>query len=383
MLIILIVILLHSISCRFAYRRINRLSKFSSTLRLTSKLFAPNLHTIMSIVATSTSFNFPHPELTPIVGPPTYLTISQLKRELYANASSVHTILGTGQHGFAVLVLGETAYNALDDNAALNWANPAHPGNEPNFVANATARQIAVATQNYERDLKSFTLFNEVENALKRQLLAAIDPTYVCSLQNALYGYANVTTLQLIEHLVTNYAELDQDQLTKNMDTLEVPWEPTESMEPLWLRAVFAQQVATAGGEPITETTLLRIYRKVLTDTGVFSLDLRDWDKKPAAEKTWANFQVFFTAANKERAKKVTAGSFQGHAFRAIGGNNNSRPSTRPLKVPPVHRLPMPTSRRLASTTAGRMAWAPTPTTQVYRAPTKRPDTRKTPPSST
>ena len=27
--------------------------------------------------------------------------------------------------------------------------------------------------------------------------------------------------------------------------------------------------------------------RKVLADTGVFSLDLRDWDKKPAAEKTW------------------------------------------------------------------------------------------------
>jgi len=284
----------------------------------------------MSIVSQPSSFNFPHPELTTIVGPPTYLTISQLKRELYANASSIHTILGTGVHGFAVLIIGETAYNAINADANQNWVAPVHPGNAPNFVANATGRQLAIATQAYERDLKTFNLMNEVENALKRQLLAAVDHTYVCSLQDALYGYANVTTRALIEHLETNYAALDQDQLTKNMETLEEPWEPQESMEPLWLRAVFAQSVATAGDEPVTNTTLLRIYRKVLSDTGVFELDLRDWDKKPAADKTWDNFKTHFTAANKERAKKATAGQFQGHAFRAIGAGTDSRPGSRP-----------------------------------------------------
>ena len=282
----------------------------------------------MSSSTTSSSFNFPHPELTAIVGMPTYLTISQLKRELFANASSVHTILGTGQHGFAVLVIGDVAYNALSAVAGTDWVVPVHPGPQPNIPNGTSAAQTGVIVGNYDRAVKTFTMNNEVENALKRQLLAAIDHTYVCSLQDPLYGYANVTTRALIEHLEANYATLDQDQLTKNVEALEEPWEPQESMEPLWLRAVYAQQVATAGNEPITDTTLLRVYRKVLADTGVFDLDLRDWDKKPAADKTWANFKLFFTAANKERAKKATAGQFQGSAFKAIGGADSPRPGT-------------------------------------------------------
>ena len=127
------------------------------------------------------------------------------------------------------------------------------------------------------------------------------------------------------------------------MDTLEVPWEPTESMEPLWLRAVFAQQVATTGEEAIGETTLLRLYRKVLTDTGVFSLDLRDWDKKPTAEQTWTNFKVFFTAANKERIKNATAGDLHS-AHSALGQHSRrsptptSAPAARPPVPPPARR---------------------------------------------
>ena len=31
-------------------------------------------------------------------------------------------------------------------------------------------------------------------------------------------------------------------------------------------------------------------------------LDIREWDKKPTADKTHANFHAHFTAANKERA---------------------------------------------------------------------------------
>jgi len=99
----------------------------------------------------------------------------------------------------------------------------------------------------------------------------------------------------------------------------------------LWRRAVLAQRVAQAGRDPITEATLLRKFHQVLTDSGVFSLDLRDWDKKVAADKTWANFRAHFTAANKERIKNATAGTMHS-ANAAIGtrtrtNGSNTSPS--------------------------------------------------------
>ena len=139
----------------------------------------------------------------------------------------------------------------------------------------------------YDRALRN------VEQTLKQQLLAAVEDEYVCSLQDALYGYANVT----VRAIETTYGQLDQDALTANLVALEEPWEPVESMEKIWQQATYAQGDAEQGGDPITEATLVCIYRDKLKNTGVFSLNLREWDKKPLADCTWANLKTHFTEA--------------------------------------------------------------------------------------
>lgn len=289
---------------------------------------------------------FPHPELTRIIGAPTYLTLQQTRRELMANAISVHSIRGNGLLGHVVIVIGINAYNLLANPApvggnANNWTMPTHPGQAPNYPAGANSNQIARANATYDRELKEFITYNETVNALKKQLLAAVDPTYICSLQDPLYGYANLTVQAILEHLDATYGTLDQTQLNKNMATLDAPWTPTESMEPLWRTAVIAQQVAQAGNDPITDATLLRKFHKVLTDSGVFTLDLRDWDKKAAVDRTWPNFKTHFTAANKERIKNATAGDLHS-AHSALG--QHSRRSPTPTAEGATLQVPTPTS---------------------------------------
>jgi hypothetical protein len=77
-------------------------------------------------------------------------------------------------------------------------------------------------------------------------------------------------------------------------------------MEPLWLRGVAAQRIATAGTVPITDPQLLNIFRDTLTKTGLFALDICDWDKLPAAQRTIATFKSTFTDANKVRLRTQT-----------------------------------------------------------------------------
>ena len=53
---------------------------------------------------------FKYPIATKITGEPSFKTLKQLKRELKANASSVDTNLGGGNHGYLGLVLSDAEY---------------------------------------------------------------------------------------------------------------------------------------------------------------------------------------------------------------------------------------------------------------------------------
>ena len=289
----------------------------------------------MSAFSSPTGYKFPHAELTPIDGKPTYLSIQKAMRELFTNSAAVHTLAGSGRHGHSVLVLGDVEYNRIanlpNGGNANDWVHPVHPGPAPIFPNAATSRQMTEISAAYDRALKAFETYNDVEQILKQQLLAAVKDEYVCSLQDALYGYANVTVRAILVHLETNYGQLDQDALTANLAALEEPWEPVESMEKIWQQATYAQGVATQGGDPITEATLVRIYRDKFKNTGVFPLDLREWDAKPVADRTWANLKTHFTEANKRRVKDTTEGDMQ-RAFAAIGrpGTPSTVGSTQP-----------------------------------------------------
>ena len=56
---------------------------------------------------------FPHSSTTPIRGEPSYKSLKKLKNELRANASSVDSDLGGGDHGYLGLVLSETEYRRI------------------------------------------------------------------------------------------------------------------------------------------------------------------------------------------------------------------------------------------------------------------------------
>lgn len=273
------------------------------------------------------STSFPHAELKPVVGKPSFHDVQQLKKQLISNAVSVASNRGNGALGHAVIVLGQAGYNAIAG-PGNNWINPANPGNAPVIPVGATQAQILNAQHQWEREKTEWELFNSTTSALKRQLLAAVDNTYISSLEDPLFGYTNTSVHAILTHLETTYAVVDQDALKTNLDILSAPWEPSESMEPLWQRGVLARQVANTGRVPITDAQLLLIFCDILKSSGLFSLDLRDWDKLPAAQRTLANFQTTFTEANKERIKNLTSGQqfnphgVPAHAFAATPPNN-------------------------------------------------------------
>lgn len=266
--------------------------------------------------------SFPKQSLTPIHGKPDFATLARLTQELTANAVSVHSNRGSGMHGHAAIVLGNDAYQEI---SAVAWVAPTNPGPEPNIPDNATQRAVTIGLSNFERQQKEWETYTLVANALKRQLLEAIEPVYLSSLSHPTFGFANVGVFQMLQHLRNTYAVLTPDILSKNLEALGAKWEPSESLEPLWERGVKARAIAQAGGDEITEETLVRVYRDVLKNTGLFALDIRDWDHKPQADKTLENFKAHFTIANMDRVTNLTvASTYSQQTARAYAAQSNS-----------------------------------------------------------
>ena len=81
---------------------------------------------------------FPHKTPTLVRGEPTFIDLKRIKTELRANASSVESDLGGGDHGYLFLVLSDAEYRLIPGitNAAVP---PTWPGT---FTVDPTFTQI-------------------------------------------------------------------------------------------------------------------------------------------------------------------------------------------------------------------------------------------------
>ena len=81
---------------------------------------------------------FPHPTIKPIIGIPTYESISEMHIKLNSNAASVHSELGNGALGLLALTVTPTVYNTL---AGVPFKPPENPGQTFLIPPGSTAAQ--------------------------------------------------------------------------------------------------------------------------------------------------------------------------------------------------------------------------------------------------
>lgn len=247
---------------------------------------------------------YPHPTVTPILEEPTFATLQTLIAELNTNAMAVPSNRGGGAHGHLTLLVQPANYLLL---AGVAFVPPPNPGPVPIHPAAATAAQIAELNRQFTANQLEYRTYLNVEQTLKSMLLQAVLPTFLSILRDPELGFAQVTTIALLTHLRDTYGVIDADALAANELSLEREWSPDDPIEDLWSHILECQRFSTNGGDPISNATAVRAAIKVLTKSGVFNDDLRDWRKRTPVQHTWANVVTDFTRANKERKLTETA----------------------------------------------------------------------------
>ena len=280
-------------------------------------------------MSTSKALPFPHVELTKVHGKPTAASIKQLKKELYANARSVHSELGGGVNGYLGTVMPNAHYFLR---AGAAFVAPVHPGTQAAHAANATVAQITENNRVYDKAKEDYATYQQVHESLRQLVLTAVDPLYYQSLEDDEFGYADVDTTTIITHLVTTYGTITATDLVANRNSLADAWNPDEPFENLWKRIRSVRQLATTGGEAISDDTTMELTISALRQAGVYDHAITTWDDKEVADHTWPNFQLHFDKQEKLRLKKLTAAAAGYH-----GANRATIiPPDTPVSPPPA-----------------------------------------------
>jgi hypothetical protein len=177
--------------------------------------------------AASISQSFPITTLPPIAtinSRPSYASLRIAQTELNSNAASVHSNSGGGQHGHLVLTISPAEFRTITNNVDFNV--PENPPTQPVHPTGATGSVITEANRQHLEAKQIFKTYHEVDQALRKQILAAVPHVYIRALKHITTGYGNTTSYQLLSHLWTNYGTITQTELDANQQRMNRPWSP-------------------------------------------------------------------------------------------------------------------------------------------------------------
>jgi hypothetical protein len=267
----------------------------------------------MSLSVESIIAKFPIKSLPVITGEPNYALINDMMQDLYTNAASLPTTLGGGQHGHIGLVMSPILYATI---SAEPYIDPANPGPEPLFPANAAEITKENRRTQHKEQRRIYDRATNMEDALKAQVIDTIASPYISEMRNKYTGYLGVSTRDLLDHLLDRYGRITSADITKCKQRMEEPIDSTEPIDVYFQKIDECVQYAADGRVAFTADQILQTGYNAISTSGFYHDASKEWRRKPANEKTWVNFKRFFAAEyhdlKEEQRENTSKNTFHG-----------------------------------------------------------------------
>ena len=166
---------------------------------------------------------FPQPTIPPIIGVPTYDTISEVIMILSSNAALILTNLGCGTLGYLALLETPDIYNTI---SATPFVPPPNPGAAPTVPPGTTSIEQTRIRYDFVAATSLYSQLHNVKGALLQQLLGSVDNIYLWSLQTRHIGYGNTTVRQFLDHLISTYPNISAADFQDNDARFRKPYNP-------------------------------------------------------------------------------------------------------------------------------------------------------------
>ena len=256
---------------------------------------------------------FPHPNIIPIQGVPTFETIADLNLQLNTNAVAVQSNLGDGQLGLLFLTVSPAEYNTL---SKTEFIPPTNPGTTPIIPDGSTGAQISAIIRQHSNDTNVFREYLATDKALKQQVIGAVNTMYLRTLSHRITGFANISTREMLTHLYNQYGRLSPADLQENDTRMRAQYDPNQPIEAFIDQIEGSMALAAAANAPYTSPQIVAIAYNTIFSTGMFPEACREWRRSD--DQTWVNFKIAMTIAHQEfRDSQVTTNQAGYHSGNA------------------------------------------------------------------
>jgi hypothetical protein len=244
--------------------------------------------------------SFPHPVLPTSQGDPDYQTIHATRKFLQANLRAINTHLGGGTLGHLGLIISDASYAMIaptTDAGPPIWATPQAPGRAPSNT-DGTSAQISAACHIWEEDVQTYQTCTSVQQALKKQIISVFEPMFLDILNDNMVGYANISAIDMLDHLFDTYGKITAVDLKINFEHMRQAWDSQQPVESLFKQIQDCADYYEAGGVIIGHPQQINVGYAQIFATGHFMSACRRWNEKHTIEKTWMQFKSHFAAAH-------------------------------------------------------------------------------------
>eukprot|EP00804_Cyclotella_cryptica_P003006 CCRYP_006011-RA/>CCRYP_006011-RA protein AED:0.39 eAED:0.39 QI:0/0/0/1/1/1/2/0/328 len=167
-------------------------------------------------------------DTTKIDGQPTDKDMNQLTRELGAMLATVPTTNGGGDHGHIGMILNNTEYTSFST-CSNPFVTPKNPGPFPTNIRTNEVDHLRQLAE-HKQLIIEYETYQGCLQATRTMIIQAIDPEWLAGLHSERLGFTHCTPIELLNHLRSNGAALDDVNIQELISTMDMAWNPTENL---------------------------------------------------------------------------------------------------------------------------------------------------------
>jgi hypothetical protein len=146
-----------------------------------------------------------------------------VQKQLNANAASIYSYRGGGNHDHLGAIISPTRYAAI---SPVPFIAPLNPGHTAQVPANAPAEARAILERNYTANAREFQQYNTLQREPKQHIIKTFDPLWLQGIEDDIVALTNVTARQMMVYLYDSYGGITQNNLVDNNKKLSEPFYP-------------------------------------------------------------------------------------------------------------------------------------------------------------
>ena len=186
-----------------------------------------------------------------------------------------------------------------------------------------TAAIFSKLVRTHKHQVRLFNEYHAVDLTCNKFISKLIPEKFYMSLSIRIIGFAKVTSLEILNHFLTKYAKLEEEDV-KDIDQKMKEPISSENLFGEFVKKIEWIQEVVAVQNPYSPAQIVSMAYTNIEKCGLYQNDCREWSLKTQSDKTWSNFKAHFARAFKETRRTSRTSNNEGYAAHVHAAQANA-----------------------------------------------------------